>query len=174
MTFFRRAGTTALLFTVAFASPLLAQRAQPTFEAGDSVQQRAHHAWRPLRIAKWSTLGAATAAVVYGFTQNRQADREYAGIEELCIQSPEQCARNADNSYADAALEQRYQNVVTRDQHARLGLLLGQAGLVASVALFLLDLHNSAAPEDIPYEPKPFTVGAARHGVELRWRQPLF
>lgn len=111
--------------------------------------------WTPVRVAKWSTLGASTSALIYGFTQNRSADREYASIERMCSDNPGSCAR-ADNSdvFADAALEQRYQKVLRRDDRARTALVAGQLGLLASLALFIIDLPGSATPKTVPYNPK--------------------
>lgn len=147
-----------------------AQRMEPRFDAQQDTAQQIHHGWTALRIAKWSTLAGSTAAVVYGFSQNRLADREYAAIEKLCEGSPDQCARTSSDTYADAALEQRYQSVVTRDRHARRALLAGQLGVAASVVLFVLDLRDAAAPGDIPYEPHGLHLDVSRKGLELQWR----
>ncbi|HEX6559675.1 MAG TPA: hypothetical protein VF021_09440 [Longimicrobiales bacterium] len=161
----------AALLLLGLQTSLRAQRAQPTFDAQrDSSQMRTARAWRPLRIAKWSTFAASTAAVVYGFSQNRVADREYASIEQLCKDAPDQCTRTGTDTYADAALEARYQNVVTRDDHARLALTAGQLGIAASVLLFVLDLHDDAVPKDVPYEPRPLQLDVNQHGIMLRFR----
>lgn len=146
----------SLLAVLIFATSASAQQSQPS--------------WSPLRVAKWSTLTIATAAVVYGFTQNRRADREYADIERVCQDIPNRCIRQADSdAFADQALESRYQTVVRRDQRARVALLAGQLGLAASVVLFVLDLPGSSSPPGIPYNPKPLRLSVDRSAVRIGW-----
>jgi hypothetical protein len=118
-----------------------------------------------MRIAKWSTLTVSTAAVVYGFTQNRSADHEYEQLESLCQSDPTACERTASDEYADPALESRYQSVLRRDDHAKVALLAGQIGIAASVVLFILDLSSRSEPGDIPYNPQRFNFGFS--GEEL-------
>ena len=150
-----------VILLLCLASPAAAQHAQKRFALADSTTRSAH-GWTPFRIAKWSTLALSTTAAVYGFAQNRTADREYADIERVCDETPASCTRTTENGpYSDAALETRYQSVVQRDSRARSALLAGQIGIAASVVLFVLDLPKSTSPQDIPYEPRPIRVGFA-------------
>ena len=154
-----------LVFSI--ASPAAAQRAQKRFAPADTTHSA--HAWTPLRITKWGTLALSTTAAVYGFTQNRKADREYGDIERLCDATPDSCTRTSEGgAYSDAALEERYQSVVQRDSRAKSALLAGQIGIVASVVLFVLDLPKSATPQDIPYEPRPLRVGLLADGLAVQ------
>lgn len=145
-----------------------AQRAPSRLEAHADSALALRAGWSPVRLAKWSTLFAATGAAVYGFTQNRTADREYEDIERLCEETPTQCATKPGSSeYADPALESRYQRVVQRDDRAKLALLAGQVGLAASVLLFIMDLPEGSTPDDIPYDPRPLRFGVRADQLQL-------
>lgn len=149
-------------------SGLQAQHIQERFAQDTTRDIRS--AWRPMRLAKWTTLLVSGGAAAYGFAQNRTADREYEQLERECAASPLVCRKLPDSDvYEDAALEQRYQQIVDRDAHARTALLAGQIGLVASVVMFIIDLPNRVSPEDIPYDPKPFRLGLRSDGsTELK------
>lgn len=135
------------------------QTLRQRFEPQDTVRE-IRTGWTAKRAAKWGTLLASTGAVVYGFAENRNADRAYEDIERLCANSPAQCATAAGTDrYLDAELEARYQNVLKRDDRAKVALIAGQVGLAASVLLFILDLPASTTPDDIPYEPRPLQLG---------------
>lgn len=152
-----------LVLVVALAlapSVVHAQRAHERFAAQDTVRGETRATWRPLRVSKWATLLASAGAAGYGFSQNRAADRDYEALERECAETPAACATTpGTDMYANAALEARYQRIVERDDNARLALLAGQVGVVASVVMFIMDLPKNSTPEDIPYEPKPLRVG---------------
>jgi hypothetical protein len=138
-----------------------------TFEQDTTVDVRS--GWRPMRIAKWTTLLVSGGAAAYGFVENRRADRAYEQLERECAAAPATCVMLDNGAYADPALEARYQRIVDRDRGARTALLAGQLGIAAGVILFIIDLPNRTAPEDIPYEPRPFRVGLRSDGsTELR------
>jgi hypothetical protein len=132
-------------------------------------------ALRPLKIGKWLAAAGAAGAAVYGFVRNGEADDAFTMLEEACDASPQRCVlRNAGGSYADAELERLYQDVLGLDRRARNGLILGQAAVVTSVVLFLLDLRNDVPPPDIPYSPPRLDVAPSRDGgLRLGLRLPL-
>jgi hypothetical protein len=149
-----------------------AQQVEERFPAQDSGRVETRATWRPMRIAKWTTLLVSTGAAAYGFTENRTADHDYEQLERECEANPFAClkAGNTD-TYANAEMEQRYQRILERDDRAQLALLGGQIGLAASVIMFIIDLPDKIRPEDIPYDPKPLRVGLRRDGsTELAFR----
>jgi hypothetical protein len=155
-----------LLF-IMLGLPVAAQAQEVTdrFPAQDSGRVDVRYPWRPLRIAKWTTLLASSAVAAYGFSQNRVADNDYEELERECEANPPACARGPGNdAYLDPALEQRYQQILERDDRARIALLGGQLGILASVVMFIIDLPDRATPEDIPYEPKAVRFGLRRDG----------
>jgi hypothetical protein len=153
----------------ALARPASAQRVDQRFDVQQDTITPLRGGWTVVRVAKWGTLFASAGTLAYGFTQNRAADREYEDIERLCQSTPAACETKPDSDeYADPALETRYQNVIRRDDRARLALLAGQIGLAASVLLFILDLSGGdALPHDIPYDPRPLRVSVGAHTVTV-------
>lgn len=158
----------ALFVALLLITPLAAQaqEIEDRFPAADSGRVDVRYAWRPLRIAKWSTLLVSGGAAAYGFSQNRIADDEYEQLERECAASPAACLKTSENgAYADPELEQRYQRILERDDRARLALLGGQLGILASVVMFIIDLPDREAAEDIRYDPKPIRFGLSRDGA---------
>lgn len=168
-----------LLLVLALAAPIAPLQAQQTgdrFPAPDSGRAEVRYAWRPLRIAKWTTLLVSGGAAAYGFTQNRSADRDYEQLERECEAQPVACLKGPDGeAYANANMEARYQRIVERDDRARVALLGGQLGIAAAVVLFIVDLPDRVTPEDIPYQPKPYRINLRRDGsteLQLSLRVP--
>jgi hypothetical protein len=153
-----------LLLLSLFATPLAAQ---PALDDPSP--------WRPLRIAKWSTVTLSAAAALYGFSNNRSADDAFEVIEGVCAIEPDRCeSRLPDGAYADAALEAEYQHVRSLDRRARGALIGSQIGIAASVVLFILDLRNQRPPDNIPYEPRRLDITPARDGgVRLQLNLPV-
>ena len=124
---------------------------------------------KPIRVAKWSTLTLSTGSLMYGYFQNRAADRDYADIERLCQNNPLSCARlNDTGPYADAALESRYQGVLRRDDRAKFALIAGEVGLLTSLALFIIDLPSGSTTKTIPYNPKALRLQLGFHQFDER------
>ena len=167
-----------LLLVLVCLTPLGTLQAQQTgdrFPAQDSGRADVRYAWRPLRVAKWTTLLISGGAAAYGFAQNRSADREYEQLERECEAQPVACLKGPDGeAYANAGMEARYQRIVDRDERARLALLGGQIGIAAAVIMFIVDLPDRISPEDIPYDPKPYRVNLRRDGrTELELSLPV-
>lgn len=146
-------------------SDLHAQRSNTVFRLEQDTTQDVRSPWRPMRIAKWTSLIASTGAAAFGFSQNRVADREYEQLERDCEEAPLNCAKASESGpYLDPALEQKYQRILARDEDAKVALLAGQIGIAASVIMFIIDLPDRDDPEDIPYEPRPVRFGLSRDG----------
>jgi len=130
--------------------------------------------WRPLRIAKWTTLATSAATGIYGFVKNAAADDRYRQLEQLCQDQQFRCAdRTAGGAYADAQFEASYQEVRRLDRRSHASLLLSQIGVATSVVLFLLDLHNSSAPGDIPWVPAKIEIAPGAGHVDVAFRLHL-
>lgn len=115
-----------------------------------------------LRYAKWGALGITVGTAGIGLVAHRDADLRYRELEEICIAEPERCEdRLPSGAFADPALEGLYRDVVDLDSRARTSLLVSQIGVVATVALFILDLKGDSEPTNIPYDPPGLRVGLA-------------
>lgn len=157
----------AALAMVLLAGPgaAAAQNPQPAAPVVPDTTFTAQRSWSALRIAKWTLAAAAAAAAGYGYYENRRADDRFERLEQTCVAEPERCdATLPDGSYADAELEAEFQAIRAMDRRARTGLLAGQIGVAASVVLFIIDLRQDSAPENIPYDPRRFEVGRSRDG----------
>lgn len=162
----------------ACATAVPAARAQTRAGGGsvpaDTAAQSAPAALRPIRLAKWGTLAAATAAGVLGFVENARADDRYAELERMCEAQPSECRRRtADGAYESEAFESVYQQVRRHDHRAHTALVAGQIGVAASVVLFLLDLGNVRPPGDIPWVPGTLRMAGDADGFSLGIHLPL-
>ena len=143
---------------------------RPTAAAADSS-----HVHRRLALLKWVAAGATVVAAAYGYEENRLADSRFEDLDRLCQAQPDRCTpRTSSGAYVDAELEARYQEVRRLDRRATVGLVSAEAGVAASVTLFLLDLrHAGREPPNIPYKPPRLEVGPGRDGgvqVDVRLR----
>ena len=165
---------TAITALLVLSTPALAQRAPARVEAAPDTVRAPRSSWSVIRVAKWTTALASAGAAAYGFMENREADREYESIERVCEAAPPSCTTTVEGgSYADPALEARYQNVLRRDDRAQFALLAGQIGLAASALLFILDLPKSTTPDDIPYDPRPLRLDVRAGQLELGVKLPV-
>ncbi len=157
---------TAALIAVAYTNQAQAQSADSAMATGRN------HAI--VRVSKWTTLGVSLGAAAYGFAKNRSADSEYEALERQCAADVFNCRRRVGSAYADAAMEQQYQDVLALDNRARTALLGSQIGIAAAVALFIYDLRDNRPPRDIPYKPRAMELVPGNNGaVQLRFTLPL-
>lgn len=106
--------------------------------------------WTPVRIAKWTLLGAAAGFAAYALEHSTAAERANDRLRSLCTLEPERCQLEG-GVYADADAERLFQRTETEDHLARIGIVGGQVALLGSVGLFVYDLRNGQGPRDIPY-----------------------
>jgi len=136
---------------VAAQGPAAAQVAP----SAGTTDRAAQGALRPVAVAKWGLLGGAAGAAVWGVLETRRADDAYEALEARCAADEAACAARLESgAYADAGLEAVYRDVLVTDRRAGRALLAAEVAFAASVVLFVLDLRNAGAPEDIPYEPR--------------------
>jgi hypothetical protein len=129
-----------------------------------------------LRIAKWTSLAASAGLAAYGFKENREADRNFATLEQMCVDNRAVCERRNGPAYSDPDLESRYQKVRTLDHRSRNALLASQVGIAGTVLLFIFDLRHNRPARDIPYKPdtSALEVLPGRDGgLQLSFTLPL-
>lgn len=116
----------------------------------DAQTPRQARSWTPVRIAKWSLLGAAAGLAAYALEHSTAAERANDRLRELCSDQPPRCQLNG-GVYTDPDAEALFQRVTREDHLARVGIVGGQVALLGSVGLFVYDLRNGRGPGDIPY-----------------------
>ena len=162
-----------LLFALSVSAVLPAATAAQRPDSMDAAAARAEaRVSRIVGVAKWATLGVAAAGAAYGFRQSERADDLYQELERACQADPDRCGSRTDGgAYTDPALESDYQAVLDIDRSTRRALFVGQAALLASAVLFVLDLRGDDDRPDVLYEPPRVRLGPGADGrVELRVR----
>jgi len=105
-------------------------------------------------VTKWLTLATATGLGTLGFLLHNEASDKFDQLEARCSANPDLCREvNPDGSYADPQLEALYQDVVDRDNQARVSLIAAEVSFGLSVLLFIVDFQKDPGPRDIPYRP---------------------
>ena len=127
---------------------LVALLVLPSMAAAQTPRQPG--AWTPVRIAKWTLLGAAAGLAAYALEHSTAAERANDRLRSLCTAEPERCQLE-NGVYTDPDAETLFQRVTHEDHLARVGIVGGQVALLGSVGLFVYDLRNGRGPGDIPY-----------------------
>ena len=123
-------------------------------------------AWTPVRIAKWSLLGAAAGLAAYALEHSTAAERANDRLRSLCGAEPARCQLER-GIYTDPDAEALFQRVTREDHLARVGIVGGQVALLGSVGLFVYDLRNGRGPGDIPYPSAASRVAIPRPRVAV-------
>lgn len=156
-----RAAALALLAWCAVGAP---RAAAQTEEQNGSPRTPA-----VIRIGKWAALGLATGLTAAGAVVHDRADGHYGDLLDFC-RTHGPCPLDASGRYANAGAETLYQRVVQDDRTARRWLIGGQAALLASAALFVLELSRKGGPENIPFSPYLSAGGSGtKVGLRLAW-----
>lgn len=131
---------------------------------------------------KWATLASAAGFAVLAAVRHDQGGERWDALEARCRSDPALCQTFAvpqgdspPGGYMDPETERLYQSAVAADRSARRWMFSGQGALLATVALFVVDLKHRASdgPDNIPFRgarslrvtPGPF--GTANVGLEV-------
>lgn len=102
---------------------------------------------------KWLTAASVAALIVFAEREHRQSRREWNTLLDICRSAQDACALGANGRYVRSDAEELYQRSRAFDRRANRWLLGAQAGLLATTALFIIDLHPGEGPENIPLAP---------------------
>lgn len=102
---------------------------------------------------KWVTVLSAAAFVFFAEREHNRSRREWNALLDICRSTQEACALSPEGRYVRSDAEQLYQRSRAFDRRANNWLLGAQAGLLATTALFIIDLHPGQGPENIPLAP---------------------
>jgi len=119
---------------------------------------------------KWLTAGATVAFVVLAQREHGSSQRDWERLLTICRSADDACTQGPDGRYLRADAEQFYQRSRVFDRRANRRILGAQISLLATAALFIMDLRRQDGPENIPFSPlrvslSPMADGAA---VEMR------
>lgn len=148
---------------------LLAQQgnAPATSPPGGWLRPVAHY-------GKWATAAAAIGFTVLAAREHQTANDTWDQLLQMCSQDNAACAQRPDGRYVDYSAELLYQKTLYYDHRARRRLIAGQVALLASAALFILDLrHGHGAPPNIPFHGLEVSAEPSAGGGGARLRVAL-
>lgn len=167
---------TTSLFCV--ATPVLAQgngaaRRHDGMSHETTVQGVQRDTWRRgvVHYGKWVTAGATVAFTIFAQREHRQSRRDWDALLTICRSAQDACELGPDGRYLRNDAELLYQRSRYYDRRANHRLLGAQASLLATAALFILDLHpGREGPDNIPFSPFRVTVEPTRDGAQVGMR----
>ena len=142
-----------VLLIVCAAAPRLTAQQRDLSGQRESFQRAVVH------NGKWLTAASVAALIVFAQREHSQSRREWSALLDICRSAQDACALGPDGRYVRSDAEQLYQRSRAFDRRANRWLLGAQAGLLATTALFIIDLHPGQGPENIPFPANGLEVG---------------
>jgi len=102
---------------------------------------------------KWLTAASVAALIFFAELEHRRSRREWNALLDVCRSAQDACALGSNGRYVRSDAEELYQRSRAFDRRANRWLLGAQAGLLATTALFIVDLHPGVGPDNIPFAP---------------------
>ncbi len=144
-------------FLVSGAVPALRAQAicrQPSAFCADSRRltadgQRASFQRAVVHKGKWLTAASVAALIFFAEREHGRSRREWNALLDICRSAQDACALGSDGRYVRSDAEALYQR----------SRAFAQAGLLATTALFIIDLHPGQGPENIPFPANRLQVG---------------
>jgi hypothetical protein len=135
------------------AAPRLAAQAHDVSGQRESFQRAVVH------NGKWLTAASVVALIAFAEREHSQSRREWNALLDICRSAQDACALGTDGRYVRSDAEQLYQRSRAFDRRANHWLLGAEASLLATTALFIIDLHPGEGPENIPFPANRIEVG---------------
>jgi hypothetical protein len=124
-----------------------------------------------VHYGRWVSAAAALGFTLLAAHEHDTANRSWQHLLELCRSDNSACRLATDGRYAAQDAERLYQETLTHDRRARHRLIIGQVSLLASAALFILDLHHhNDDPPNIPFHGLELTAEPVGDGARLGMR----
>lgn len=160
----------ALMRRCAIIAGLAAILAGPLAAQDFAPQSPQSHSWVVgfSHYAKWGMLAAAAGFTALSLDAHNHADTYFNGLKSFCSQANQACQIGPDGAYVSPDAEQLWQSTARADQQARWWLIAGQASLVVSGGMFLIDLvSGNSRPKNIPYTPFQVYSEPGRLGLQV-------
>lgn len=150
----------------ALAAPLAAQAPVPEGQAqppaGRSFIQRV------AGPGKWVAGAASVALIVLAVREHDRSNESWDALIAICDADNESCEVGADGTYRDLEAERLYQESLYYDRRAQRRILGGQAALVATGVLLIVDLSvRRDGTNNVPFDPDQAYVAPAKGGGVL-------
>jgi hypothetical protein len=118
--------------------------------------------------AKWGMLAGAAGFTTLSLRAHNDADTYFTGLKTFCSHANQQCQIGPDGAYLSSDAETLWQATARSDQEARWWLVAGEASLVVSGGMFLLDLvSGDSHPKNIPYTPFQVYTQPSKVGLQF-------
>ena len=127
-----------------------------------------------VHYGKWVTAATAVGLTIWAAREHASAQDEWRQLIGLCRDNNAACQLRPDGRYVDYNAELLFQLTTYYDRRARSRLIGGQVSLLASAALFIMDLrHQQGNPPNIPFHGMELTAEPARDGARVGVRLPF-
>jgi len=127
-----------------------------------------------VHYGKWATAATAVGLTILAARENASAQDNWRALTALCRGDNAACQLRTDGRYVDYDAELLYQRTAYYDRRARSRLLGGQVALLASAALFIMDLrHQGGNPPNIPLHGLQMMAEPAGDGARIGVRLPF-
>lgn len=124
-----------------------------------------------LRYGKWALAAGAVGMNLLAARAHDNAEEAFDKIEDACFIDRDRCLVTVEGRYADAEIENLYQNSLHHDRVARRWLIFGETALVGAAAMFVYELTRAShEPDNIPFEPEIRSLhNATGVGFRVAW-----
>jgi len=122
-------------------------------QARDLSGQRESFGRAVVHNGKWLTAASVAALIMFAEREHNRSQRAWNSLLDICRSAQDACTLAPDGRYVRSDAEQLYQRSRTYDRRANHWLLGAQASLLATTALFIIDLHPGEGPDNIPLAP---------------------
>lgn len=148
------------------AAPVAAQAPVPEGQAeppsGRSFIQRV------AGPGKWVAGAASIALIAFAVREHERSNESWDALIGICDADTERCEVGSDGTYRDVEAERLYQESLYYDRRAQRRILGGQAALVATGLLLIVDLSvRRDGTNNVPFDPDQAYVAPAKGGGVL-------
>lgn len=117
---------------------------------------------------KWVAGAASIALIAFAVKEHDRSNESWDALVAICQADNERCEVGADGAYRDVEAERLYQESLYYDRRAQRRILGGQAALVVTGALLIVDLSvRRDGTRNVPFDPDKAYVAPAKGGGVL-------
>lgn len=127
-----------------------------------------------VHYGKWASAATAVGLTIWAAREHSSAQDNWRQLLALCRADNAACQLRPDGRYIDYTAELLYQRTTYYDRRARSRLIGGQVALLASAALFIIDLrHQGGNPPNIPFHGLEVSAQPLSGGARVELRLPF-